>query len=133
MSHYVNQAKEERDISNLETIGVDKIAVKKGHKYVTLLYDIEESRVIHTENGKGKDVFQKFRTEISNKMDHEQIKFISMDMYPAFKSGAKEYFPKAAIVFDKFHVIKMMNDAVDKVRRSETKENHALKKTRFYG
>ena len=54
-----------------------------------------------------------------------------MDMYPAFKSGAREYFPKATIVFDKFHVIKMMNDSVDRVRRTESKENHVLKNTRF--
>ena len=131
LSHYVDKAKEERDISDLKTIGVDEIAVKKGHNYVTLFYDMEEARVIHIENGKGKDVFQKFRTEIAGKVDHEQIQYISMDMYRAFKSGAREYFPKATIVFDKFHVIKMMNDSVDRVRRTESKENHVLKNTRF--
>ena len=131
LSHYVDKAKEERDISDLKTVGVDEIAVKKGHNYVTLFYDMEEARVIHIENGKGKDVFQKFRTEIAGKVDHEQIQYISMDMYRAFKSGAREYFPKATIVFDKFHVIKMMNDSVDRVRRTESKENHVLKNTRF--
>lgn len=131
LSHYVDKAKEERDISYLKMVGVDEIAVKKGHNYVTLFYDMEEARVIHIENGKGKDVFQKFRTEIAGKVDHEQIQYISMDMYPSFKSGAREYFPKAKIVFDKFHVIKMMNDSVDRVRRTESKENHVLKNTRF--
>jgi transposase len=131
LSHYVDKAKEERDISYIKTIGVDEIAVKKGHNYVTLFYDMEEARVIHIENGKGKDVFLKFRTEIAGKVDHEQIQYISMDMYPAFKSGAREYFPKATIVFDKFHVIKMMNDSVDRVRRTESKENYVLKNTRF--
>jgi transposase len=131
LSHYVDKAKEDRDISDLETIGVDEIAVKKGHNYVTLFYDMGEARVIHIENGKGKGVFNNFRETISNEVDHEQIQYISMDMYPAFKSGARQYFPKATIVFDKFHIIKMINDAVDRVRRAESKENQDLKKTRF--
>ena len=42
-----------------------------------------------------------------------------MDMYPAFKGGTREYFPNAKIGYDKFHIVKMMNDAIDKVRRKE--------------
>ncbi len=51
------------------------------------------------------------------------IKYISMDMSPAFISGAKEYFPDAKVVFDKFHVVKMANDTIDKVRRKEYEKN----------
>lgn len=53
----------------------------------------------------------------------------SMDMFPAY-IGAKEYFD-AEIVYDKFHVVKQMNDVIDKVRRKETKENELLKNTRY--
>lgn len=86
LGHYVEKAKEHRDISEIKTIGVDKIvgvdeiAVKKGHNYVALFYDIDESRVLHIENGKVKEVFQRFRTEIPNMVSHEQIQCISMDI-----------------------------------------------------
>lgn len=52
-------------------------------------------------------------------MNPDKIQYISMDMYPAFKGGAREYFPNAKIIYDKFHIVKMMNDAIDKVRRKE--------------
>ena len=54
-----------------------------------------------------------------------------MDMYRSYISGAKKYFPDSSIVFDHFHVIKMMNDALDKIRRKEARENEILKHTRY--
>ena len=131
LAHYVNKALENVDLSDVDTIGVDEISVKKGHQYVTLFYDFKEARVIHIEAGKGKNVFKGFKEMISKKMETEQIKHISMDMSPSFKSGAKENFPNAKIVYDKFHVIKLMNDTIDKIRRKESKTNKLLEKTRF--
>lgn len=80
---------------------------------------------------KKRNVFNKFREVISKKTKPDNIKYISMDMYPAFKGGAREYFPNAKIVYDKFHIVKMMNDAIDKVRRKEYQTNKDLGKTRF--
>ncbi|ABE51238.1 ISL3-like element ISMbu4 family transposase [Methanococcoides burtonii] len=131
LTHYVNKAAAKMDLSGLDTIGVDEISVKKGHSYVTLFYDLNKSRIIHIENGKKRSVFKKFREYLSKKIDPDNIKYISMDMYPAFKGGAREYFPNAKIVYDKFHIVKMMNDAIDKVRRSEYQSNKDLGKTRF--
>jgi len=51
-------------------------------------------------------------------------------MYPAYTSGAKEYF-NAEIAYDKFHIVKQMNDVIDRMRRREAKENEVLGKTRF--
>ena len=131
LSHYVDKARENVDLSELDTIGVDEISVKKGHQYITLFYDLKQSRVIHIENGKKREVFKGLRDMISGKIDPEQIKSLSMDMYPAYKGGAKEYFPNAKIAFDKFHIIKLMNDTIDKIRRTEYKTNKLLGKTRF--
>jgi transposase len=131
LAHYVEEARAKMDLSELDTIGVDEISVKKGHSYVTLFYDLNNSRVIHIENGKKKSVFKNFREVLSRKVDPDNIKYISMDMYPAFKGGAREYFPNAKIVYDKFHIVKMMNDAIDKVRRKEYQTNKELGKTRF--
>ena len=52
-------------------------------------------------------------------------------MYPSYISGAKEYFPGFPIVFDHFHVIKMMNDVLDKIRRKEARENEIIKHIRY--
>ena len=131
LAHYVEEARAKMDLSGLDTIGVDEISVKKGHSYVTLFYDLNNSRVIHIENGKKRSVFKNFREVLSRKIDPDNIKYISMDMYPAFKGGAREYFPDAKIVYDKFHIVKMMNDAIDKVRRKEYQTNKDLGKTRF--
>lgn len=131
LSHYVEEARAKMDFSEIDTIGVDEISVKKGHSYVTLFYDLNKSRVIHIENGKKRSVFNNFREVLSKKTNPDNIKYISMDMYPAFKGGAREYFPNAKIVYDKFHIVKMMNDAIDKVRRKEYQTNKDLGKTRF--
>ncbi|ETA66605.1 ISL3 family transposase [Methanolobus sp. WCC1] len=131
LAHYVEEARAKMDLSELDTIGVDEISVKKGHSYVTLFYDLNQSRVIHIENGKKRSVFKNFREVLSRKIDPDNIKYISMDMYPAFRGGAREYFPNAKIVYDKFHIVKMMNDAIDKVRRKEYQTNKDLGKTRF--
>ena len=64
-------------------------------------------------------------------VDEISVKYVAMDMSPAFISGASEYFPTAKIVFDKFHVIQMMNNTIDDVRRKEYKTNKTLGKTRF--
>ena len=131
LAHYVNKALENVDLSDVDTIGIDEISVKKGHQYITLFYDFNETRVIHIEPGKGKDALKRFKKVMEDKIETNQIKYISMDMSPAFISGAKEYFPDAKVVFDKFHVVKMANDTIDKVRRKEHEKNKELGKTRF--
>jgi len=131
LTYHVNEAIERIDLSQLDTFGLDEISVKKGHKYITLFYDIKNAKVIYIEVGKGKNTIKKFKDTISKTINPEQIKYIAMDMSPAFISGASEYFPTAKIVFDKFHVIQMMNDTIDDVRRKEYKTNKTLGKTRF--
>ena len=54
-----------------------------------------------------------------------------MDMSPAFISGAAVHLPEASITFDKFHVVKALNTALDEVRRTEQKQNPLLRKTRY--
>ncbi|KGK98664.1 hypothetical protein LI82_07375 [Methanococcoides methylutens] len=71
------------DLSGLDTIGVDKISVKKSHSFVILFYDLNISRVIHIGNGKKRSVFKNFRAILSKKINPDNIQYISMDMYPA--------------------------------------------------
>ena len=128
LKYYVDDARSNVDLSGLENIGVDEIAIMKGHNYETIFYDHKESRVIHTEIGKKNTVFKKLKNMLP---EPKKVKNISMDMAKPYILGAKKYFSGAEITFDHFHVVKGMNDVVDKVRRKEQKENPILKNTKF--
>lgn len=130
LRHYVDEARKEVDLSDLNILGIDEFSVEKHHVYVTLFYDIRNSRVIHIEEGKESNVFGKFLQK-NPFIDAKNIEHIAMDMFPAYISGAKEYFPDSSIVFDHFHVIKMMNDTLDRIRRKEARANGILKHTRY--
>ncbi|QRF74545.1 Transposase [Thermoplasmatales archaeon] len=130
LKHYVDEARKDQDLSGISVLGIDEFSVEKHHVYVTLFYDIKNSRVIHIEEGKDSDVFMKFMQK-NPFLDVRNIEHITMDMCPPYISGAKRYFPDSSIVFDHFHVIKMMNDALDRIRRKESRENEILKHTRY--
>jgi transposase len=63
----------------------------------------------------------------SKSIDVKKVKHASMDMSPSFISGVSQYFPRAEIHFDRFHVVKLLNEAMDKVRQLERKEHDELK------
>lgn len=127
-NYWVGEAYFADDPSDITQLGVDETSTRKGHNYVTLGVDMEKSRVVHVTEGKGKETLENIQKHLKlKKVNPRQIKQLSMDLSPAFIAGAKESFPKAAITFDRFHVVKLLNTAMDEVRRSERKEHEALK------
>ncbi len=111
-----------------EQLGLDETSRKKGHEYVTVAVDIEEKRVIHVTEGKDMKAVARVKNYLGSKgIDINQVKDVSMDMSPSFISGVMKNFPKAEIHFDRFHVVKLLNEAMDKVRCSERKEHDELK------
>ncbi len=127
-NHWIGKAKIADDVSSITQLGIDETSSKKGHKYVTLGVDLEESRVIFVTEGKGKATLHNLQEHLENKgVEKEQIKQISMDLSPSFIAGAAEAFPSAEITFDRFHVVKLLNEAMNQVRISERKEHDALK------
>ena len=128
LRYYVDEARKIMDLSGIEVVGDDEIAVEKGHRYETVFYDTRQSRVIHTEIGKRNTVFRKLKKRLP---EPEKVKVFSMDMAKPYILGASKYFPEAGIVFDHFHIVKDMNDVVDRVRRREQKGNDSLKKSRY--
>lgn len=130
LKHYVEEERKNHDISNITVLGIDEISVERHQAYVTLFYDIKNSREIHIEEGEESYVFMRFIRK-NPFLDTKNMEYITMDVYPSYKSGAKEYFPYSRIVFDHFHVIKMMNDTVDRIRRKEEKDNEILRNTRY--
>lgn len=132
LDHYVGEARTKADFSGVTKVGIDETASKRGHNYVTLFVDLEKARVLYATEGKGAETLKEFAADLSeHKAAPEQITELGMDMSPAFISGAERYFPEAAVTFDRFHGTKIMNEAVDKVRKEERGERPELSKTRY--
>jgi transposase len=89
---------------------------------------MDAGRVIHVTEGKGKETLDSIQQHLTSKgVDPQQVQQASIDLSPAFISGVKASFPSAQITFDRFHVVKLLNEAMDKVRKVERKEHAALK------
>ena len=99
LKHYVDEARKDIDLKS-GSDWLDEFSVRR-HDYITLFYDLDGARVIHIAD-KVKDIFKELRNYLGDIAN--QVNIISMDMYPAYISGAKEYFD-AEIVYDRFHVI----------------------------
>lgn len=122
-----------RNLSELkfEHLSIDEKSFRKGHNYITVLshprsgsiIDVEEHRTIEAV----KTLLNKSLTEIQQ----FNVKTISMDMWKAYLTSAKENLPNAEIVHDRFHLIKYLNNAIDKVRKREVKKNEELINSRY--
>jgi len=107
-------------LKHLRQLGVDEIAVGKGHKYLTVVLDLKTGVVVFVGEGKGADALEPFWRKL--KAAKAKIEVVSMDMSQAFVSAVSKNLPEAMIVFDHFHVMKLANHAVDKVRRRVTRK-----------
>ena len=100
-------------------IGVDEISVKKGHEYRIIVSDLEKRRPIWfggiDRSEESMDLF--YKDLGPEKAGH--IRLAVMDMWKAFRNSANRNAPGAAILFDKFHVIRHLGEALDKVRKQE--------------
>ena len=132
LHHYVDEARKHLDFSFVTEIGVDETASKRGHNYVSLFVDLATRKILFVTEGKDSSTVEKFKQDFT---DHngspEQVKEACCDMSPAFISGINEHFPEAQITFDKFHIMKIINEAVDEVRRAEQKEHPVLARSRY--
>jgi len=132
IKHHVKLAYFRKDFSDVTKVAIDETSSKKGHNYVTVVADLESREVIFATEGKGSSTIEDFAVELTfHAANPKQIKEVSMDMSPAFISGAAKYLPNASLTFDKFHVIQSLNKALDEVRRAEQKQNPLLKSTRY--
>jgi transposase len=134
LKHYVEKARAEADFSEVTTIGVDETSRRRGHQYITIFMDLDTAkrRVLFVAEGKNAAAVEAFRNDLE---DHggkpEQIEEACVDMSAAFIRGLQDQFPDAALTFDNFHLMQLLNKAVDEVRRDEQRTQPALKGTRY--
>lgn len=128
----VEEALAKEDYSDITKIGLDETSSKRGHNYVTVVVDLDKRKAIFATEGKDATTVDRFANHlVEHKGDPENIVAVSSDMSAAFISGVNKNFPTADLVFDRFHIMKLMGDAVDEVRRTEAKDTEVLKKTRY--
>jgi transposase len=116
-------------------LGIDEVAYEKGHKYLTIVRDLDLNQVIWIGVDRKRETLDSFFI-ILGKEKQRLITVVVMDMWDPYIASIKEYCPMADIVFDKFHIIKKVNEAVDTIRKQEfakaaEEERIQMKRKRF--
>jgi transposase len=107
-------------LKHLRCIAIDEIAVSKGHRYLTVVMDLESGAVVFVGDGKGADALRPFWKRL--RPSKAKIEAVAMDMSSGYWGAVMTHLPKAKIVFDHFHVIKLFNDRLSELRRELYRE-----------
>ena len=118
----IARIREGHRIRGLKTIGIDEISYCKGHKYATVVYDLDRSCVLWVGQGKGRETIDKFFTKQLSDYQKKQITWASCDMSQTYIGAIEHHCPNATLVLDRFHIVKALNNAVDEVRKEQWRE-----------
>src|SRR6516164_411837 len=130
--HYVAAARAGADHSEVTSIAFDETASRRGHNYVSLFVDLVRRRVLFVAEGKDAGTVDAFAADLAaHGGNPEAVAEVCIDMSPAFIAGIAQSLTNAQITFDKFHLVKLINEAVDAVRRAEQKSHAELNKSRY--
>lgn len=132
LARHVSQALSTQELSTVKELSVDETSTRKGHNYFTIMSDREAKKVVGVAVGKDKEAFANALIDMEIRGAYrEQVRAITMDMSKSYISAASETMSHADIVFDRFHIVKKLNEAVDQIRRTEQRQHHELSKTRY--
>jgi transposase len=122
MRHAVERGLARRESKTPRLMGVDEKAISKGHHYATLVNDLENGTVIDVAEGRTKESLLQALGSFSLN-DLAEVEAVAMDMWEPFAKTLREVMAGAdeKIVFDRYHIVSHMNEAVDKVRRKENR------------
>lgn len=122
-------------LEGVDCIGIDEFAVKRGHIYKTIVVDLRSGRILYVGEGKGSNALNGFWKRIKRK--GIDIKYVATDLSAAFISSVYKHCPNAVHVFDHFHVVRLMNEKLDDIRRvqynmeKDINKRKLLKGTRY--
>jgi transposase len=123
VEYIVDYGLKNRDISNVLSIGIDEIAIQLGHKYLTVVYQIDKCSIRLLWGGKDRTVktllrcFRHFGNTWAAKLQH-----VCSDMWQPYLKVIKKKTPQALNILDRFHIMCNMNKAIDKVRAQEQRK-----------
>ena len=107
-------------LKHLQHIAIDEISIAKGHRYLTVVMDLESGAVVFVGDGKGADALKPFWKRLRG--SKAKIEAVAMDMSAAYREAVSTHLPKAKIVFDRFHVMKLFNEKLSDLRRALYRE-----------
>lgn len=108
-----------RKFNKIRLIAIDEVAIRKGHRYLTNVVDLETGQVVYSVEGRNSDCLKPFFDKIK-RCKKPMLEAIALDMSPAYLKAVHRYAPKGIqIIHDRYHLVAKMNDVIDKVRRSE--------------
>ncbi len=107
-------------LKHLRQIAIDEISIGKGHRYLTVVLDLERGAVVYVGDGKGKEALKPFWNRL--RKSRAKVKAVATDMSPAYIDAVSSNLPNAALVFDRFHVMKLFNDKLSELRRDLYRE-----------
>lgn len=121
-------------LQKVRCLGIDEFSLRKGHEYMTVFVDLERGRILHAVEGKSQDAITPFLQKLAKK--GTRLKAVAMDMSAAYIAAVQTHLPHVDIVFDRFHIMALMNGALDELRRDlqrelETVGQQTLKGSRF--
>jgi transposase len=122
-------------LKHLRYLAIDEIAVAKGHRYLTVVMDLESGAVVFVGDGKGADALKPFGKRL--RPSGAAIEAVAMDMSGGYQAAVRANLPRAVIVFDHFHVVKLFNDKLSELRRQlyrqaiDVQHKEVLKGTRW--
>jgi transposase len=118
--HHVNEARARRSDRAVRAIGIDETSSRRGHAYITLFVDLARSRLLFATPGKDAATVERFRADfVAHHGRPDQLTELCCDMSTGLIKGVRESFPDIPVTFDKFHVVQLVNQAVDATRRAE--------------
>jgi transposase len=120
------------NFDSVRRVCVDETAIKRGHNYVSIFTDYDTGKILFVADGRKKEVFDLFYGWLWDNGGHPcNIELFSMDMSKSYQAGQREFFADANVVFDRFHIKKCLNKAINEVRSEEVKTVESLKKTKY--
>jgi transposase len=104
----------------LKRLSIDEVYFGWRQQFYTLVIDLDTGQIVWVARGKGGEALRPFWRAL--RLSHARIAAVAMDMSPAYWAAVLEYLPEAAIVFDRFHIIKLVNEKLDDLRREMVRE-----------
>lgn len=121
-----------RKTNNITHLSLDEKSFKKGHNYISVLSNPQTGFILDVEEDRTVKATKKLFNKVLSTKQQKQIKTISVDMWQSYLSTAEKRLPNSEIAHDRFHLVKYLNNAIDKVRRKEAKTQGALLKHSRY-
>ena len=118
-------------LKDLRYLSLDEIYLGRSKKFYTLVIDLDTGRIVWVAPGKGGEALRKFWRAL--RLSKAKIQGVAMDMSAAYWAAVLEQLPDAAIVFDRFHITKLMNEKIDDLRRAMVAEASGLMKKTVKG